>query len=92
MLKSPQVTVDEVTGWAKNPQMHVDFLKQIGDRKDWLSRPAVALALVKNPRTPPDIALRALDYVPMEAMRQMAKGSGVPPHVVQAARRRVVGK
>jgi hypothetical protein len=92
VLKSPQVTVDEVTAWAKNPQTNPDFLKQIGDRKDWLSRPAVAQALVKNPRTPPDLALRALDYVPLEALRQMAKGAGAPPHVVTAARRKVIGK
>jgi hypothetical protein len=92
VLKSPQVTVDEVTGWAKNAQMSADFLKQIGDRKEWLSRPGVALALVRNPRTPADLALRALDHVPVEALRQMAKGMGVPPHVVQAARKKVISK
>jgi hypothetical protein len=92
VLKSPQVTVEEVTGWAKNAQTSADFLKQIADRKDWLSRPAIAQALVRNPRTPPEVALRALDHVPLEALRQMAKGAGVPPHVVQAARKKVIGK
>jgi hypothetical protein len=92
VLKSPQVTVDEVTAWAKNAQMHPDFLKQIGDRKEWLSRPAIAQALVKNPKTPPDLAVRALDHVPMELLRQWAKGTGAAPHIVQAARRKVIGK
>ena len=87
-----QVTLDEVTAWAKNPQMSVDFLKQIGDRKDWLSRPAIAQALVRNPKTPADLALRALDHVGLGALRQMAKGAGAPPHVVQAARKKVIGK
>jgi hypothetical protein len=92
VLKSPQVTIEEVTAWAKNPLMSTDFLKQIGDRKEWLSRPAIAQALAKNVKTPPELALRSLDYVGVEALRQMAKGAGVPPHVVQAARRKVIPK
>jgi hypothetical protein len=92
VLKSPQVTLEEVTGWAKSAQTTPDFLKQIGDRKDWLSRPAVAQALVRNPKTPPEVALRALDHVGIEALRQMAKGAGVPPHVVQAARKKIIAK
>jgi hypothetical protein len=92
VLKSPQVTLDEVTAWAKNPQTSADFLRQIGERKEWLGRPAIAQALVKNPRTPPELAVRALDHVGAEALRQMAKGTGAPPHVVQVARRKVLGK
>ena len=92
VLKSPQVTIDEVTAWAKNPQMSVEFLKLIAERKEWLSRPAIALALARNPKTPPEIGLRSLEYVPMDALRQMAKGTGAPPHIVQAARKKVIGK
>jgi len=92
VLKSPQVTIDEVTAWAKNPQMSVEFLKLIAERKEWLSRPAIALALARNPKIPPEIGLRALDYAPSEAIRQMAKGVGAPPHIVQAARKKILGK
>jgi hypothetical protein len=38
------------------------------------------------------VALRALDHVGIEALRQMAKGAGVPPHVVQAARKKIIAK
>jgi hypothetical protein len=92
VLKSPQVTIEEITAWAKNPLMNADFLKQIGERKEWLSSSAIAQALVRNPKTPPELAVRALEHVGAEALRQMAKGVGAPPHVVQAARRRVIGK
>ncbi len=91
VLKSPLVTPEEIAAWARNPQMGADFLKQIGERKDWLSRPAIAQALARNPKTPPDLAVRALEYVGMEALRQMAKG-GCPPHVTAAARKKVIGK
>lgn len=90
VLKNPNVGLDEITAWAKNPQTNADFLKLIGERKEWLSRPAIALALARNPRTPGDLALRALDHVPIDGLRQMAKGIGAPPHVVQAARKKVI--
>jgi hypothetical protein len=90
VLKNPNVGLDEITAWAKNPQMNADFLKLIGERKEWLTRPAVALALARNPKTPADLALRALDHVPLEGLRQMAKGIGAPPHIVQAARKKVI--
>jgi hypothetical protein len=90
VLKNPNVALDEVTAWAKNPQMSADFLRQIAERKEWLTRPAIALALVRNPRTPPELSIRALEHVPMDGLRQLAKGIGAPPHVVQAARKKVI--
>lgn len=93
VLKSSKVSLDEVAAWAKNPQMTSEFLKQIGDRKDWLSRSTVAQGLVRNPKTPPELALRALDYVGSETLRQMAKGmAGVPPYVSAAAKKKHMAK
>jgi hypothetical protein len=90
VLKSPLVTPEEIASWAGNAQMSPDFLKQIAERKEWLSRPAIALALARNPKAPADIAVKAVDYVPLEALRQMAKGVGALPHVVQAARKKIL--
>lgn len=90
VLKGPAVTPEEVASWAANAQMSADFLKQISERKEWLSRPAIAVALARNPKTPADIAVKAVDYVPTETLRQMAKGIGALPHVVQAARKKLL--
>jgi hypothetical protein len=91
VLKNPQLSADDVVTIAKNAQMTPDLLQQIGDRKEWFHRAAIALALARNPKTPPELAVRALDHVPLEAVRQMCKGAGVPPHVSQAARRKLLG-
>jgi hypothetical protein len=91
VLKNPQLDADDVVAIAKNPQVAADLLQQIGDRKEWLQRPAVALALARNPRTPPELAARALDHAPLEAVRQLAKGAGALPHVQQAARKKLLG-
>ena len=90
VLKNPALTTEDVLAIAKNAQMTPELLKQIADRKDWFQRPQIALALARNPKTPQDVGVRALDYVPQDALRLMAKGTGVMPHIVQAARRKVV--
>jgi hypothetical protein len=91
VLKNPGINIDDVLAIAKNPQMGAEIFKQIGERQDWMQRPQIALALARNPKVPADVAVRALAYVPQDALRQMAKGSGAPPHVIQAARKRVLG-
>ncbi|HEY0477119.1 MAG TPA: hypothetical protein VGD37_06325 [Kofleriaceae bacterium] len=91
VLKNPQLDADDVLAIAKNAQMTADLLGLIGDRKEWVQRPAIALALARNPKTPPQLAVRALDHVPAEALRQLAKGPGAPPHVSQAARKKLLG-
>jgi hypothetical protein len=91
VLKNPQLNADDVVTIAKNAQLAPDLLKQIGERKEWFQRPAIALALARNPKTPPELAVRALEHIPVEALRQMAKGVGVLPHVTQAARKKILG-
>ena len=91
VLKNPQLDADDVVAIARNPQLASDLLQQVGDRKEWLQRPAVALALARNPRTPPELAVRALEHVPLEAVRQLVKGAGALPHVQAAARKKLLG-
>ena len=90
VLRNPQISVDDVLAMAKNAQLSPELLKQIGERQDWLQRPQIAVALARNPKTPANIAIQALAYVPNDTLRQLAKGTGAPPHVVQAARKKVL--
>jgi hypothetical protein len=91
VLKNPGINVDDVLSIAKNAQMGPEVFKLIAERQDWFQRPQIALALARNPKVPGEIAVRALAFVAPDALRQLAKGTGAPPHVVQAARKRVLG-
>ena len=91
VLKNPQLNVDDVLDIAKNAQLAPEMFKQISERREWFQRPQIAVALARNPKTPPDIAVRALEHTPLDALRMMAKG-GVLPHVTQAARKKLIGK
>jgi hypothetical protein len=90
VFKNPQINADDVLAIAKSATLSGELAKLIGERREWLQKPQIALALARNPRTPPDLAIRALDYVPVDALRQMAKGVGALPHVAQAARKKVI--
>lgn len=90
VLRNPHIRADEVEAIAKNPQMTGEVLRAIGEKKEWLQKASIAAALARNPKTPPEVGVRALEFVSAEALRQMAKGVGAPPHVTQAARKRVL--
>lgn len=92
VLKNPGINLDDVLSIAKSAQFGAEMYKQISERADWFQRPAIALALARNHKVPSEIAIRALAYVAPDALRQLAKGAGAPPHVVQAARKRVIGR
>lgn len=90
VLKNPQITTEDVLAIAKNAQMAPELLKLIAERKEWFQRPQIAVALARNPKTPGEVAVRALEYCSIDALRQMAKGTGVMPHVAQAARKKIL--
>jgi hypothetical protein len=92
VLKNPGMTLDDVLAIAKSSQFGAEVYKQISERSEWFQRPTVALALARNHKVPAEIAIRALAYVAPDALRQIAKGAGAPQHVVQAARKKVIGK
>ena len=91
VLKNPRMSIEEVLALAKNPQVAPELLKLIADRSEWAGRPAIAEALARNPKTPNEVGVKALASCSGESVRQMAKGVGAPPHIAQAARKRVLG-
>jgi hypothetical protein len=90
VLKNPRIGLDEVQTAAKSPQLAPDALKLIAEHRDWGANPTVCAALVRNPKTPIPLALKALERVPMSDLRTLAKG-GAREQIVQAARRKISG-
>ncbi len=91
LLKNPNLQLDEVVAMARMSTVSTDLLKQICDRREWISRPEIALALVRNPVVPVPMALRALEHVTPADLRQLAKDTKTRPAIQSAARRKVVG-
>ncbi|HKA89676.1 MAG TPA: hypothetical protein VKE22_18555 [Haliangiales bacterium] len=91
VLRNPGFGLDEALAVAKMPTASPELLRQICERKEWAQRPDIAIALVLNPKVPAPTAIRLLDYVSPQELRQLAKGTRGRPEVQQAARKKVVG-
>jgi hypothetical protein len=91
VLKNPNLQMDEVVAMARMAAISPELLKQIADRREWIARPDIAIALVRNPTVPVLTALKALEHVSPADLRQLAKDTRTRPAIQQAARRKVVG-
>lgn len=91
VLQNPGLGVDEVVFIAKMSTVSPDLLKAIAERRDWAQRSEVAIALVRNPKTPVPIAIKMLNWVAPAELRALAKGSAVRMPILRAARKKVVG-
>lgn len=91
VLRNPGLQPDEVAAIAKMRTVTPELLKQITDRREWAQRPEVAIGLVRNPKTPIPLAIRMLDHVSQQDLRQLAKDANTRTAIQQAARKKVLG-
>ncbi|MFI5301117.1 MAG: hypothetical protein ACHREM_23785 [Polyangiales bacterium] len=89
VLKNPSLGIDEVLAIAKLRTVTPDVLKQISERREW-QRADIALALIRNPKTPVGIAVKLLDHIAMSDVRALAKDTRTRAQIQTAARKKVI--
>jgi hypothetical protein len=89
LLANPRLTErDVVVIAARRPQL-AEVQREIASARRWISRYAVKVALVCNPYTPTDLAIRLLGFLAVGDLRQVAADQGLSPIVRTAAQRRL---
>ena len=58
VLKNPQLQLEEVVFVARMATAAPESLVFIAGRREWAERPEVAIALVRNPKTPVPLAIK----------------------------------
>jgi hypothetical protein len=90
VLRSPKVSESEVETFAKMGSVDTDVLRAISQTRAWMKNYSIALALVKNAKTPLSISLTLLKRLHDGDLRRLSLDRNIPEALRVAARRKVV--
>jgi hypothetical protein len=90
LVRNPKTTLDEVQALARAPQLSPETAETMSQHPTYGGSAQVALALVRNPRTPLPTATALVAKLTPADLRTVAKGLGVRAQVAAAARKRLL--
>ena len=87
VIGSPKLSEDDIVSYAASSLTHEDVLRFIADTRQWTANRQVVSALVQNPRTPPQAAIRFLKAYQTSELRVLSLNRSLSAAVRQEARR-----
>ena len=90
VLKSRSLSINEVETFAGMRNVDEEIYRRISMSREWMRKPAVILALVKNPRVPLDVALPLLKRLATRDLRGVVRDRNLAPVMRQSARKLLV--
>jgi hypothetical protein len=89
VLNNPGLSVKELVSIVRNNQASAVMLKSIMERSEWMGNISLMEALVFNPLTPTDKAVKLVPKISIDAARRIVKTGSAKEPVKRAARLRV---
>ena len=90
VLKSRSLSINEVESFAGMRNLDEEIYRRISQSRDWMRKPAVILALVKNPRVPLDVSLPLLKRLAVRDLRAIFRDRNLAPALRATARKLLV--
>ena len=90
LVRNPKITLDEIQALARAPHLSPETAETLAQHPSYGLSPQIALALVRNPRTPLPTATQLITRLLPSDLRAVAKGTGVRTQVAAAARNRLI--
>jgi hypothetical protein len=90
LVRNPKTSLDELSALARAPHLAPDTAEVLTQHPAHGSSPQLALALVRNARTPLPTVLQLLPRLLPADLRSVAKGVGVRTQVAAAAKKRLL--
>jgi hypothetical protein len=87
VLRARGLTITEVEGFCGMRHLDSDLFLKIASTRDWIRRPLIALALVKNPKVPLTVSLPLIKRLAMRDLRNIARDRNLPEAVRAQARK-----
>jgi hypothetical protein len=92
VLKSPRLTDKDIESYVNMRTLREDVLRTIGSNREWLRNYSVVLGLIRNPKTPPGIALPLLSRLNNRDLNVTSGDRNVSEVVRRQARKNFVGR
>ena len=89
VLNNPQLRDTEIEAFSKNRNVDQNVLRMISRNRTWMKSYSIKIALVFNPKSPQDVALKWLRFLTKNDVRKLARSKNVPGAVNVAARKRL---
>ncbi len=90
VLSSPKLTEVEIEAFARMGNVSEDVLRVIGGNRRWMKSYTLAASLVKNPKTPPVIAMPLVGRLNERDLKALSTDRNVPEGVRLMARKHMV--
>jgi len=87
VLRARGLTLTEVEGFCGMRHLDAEIFKKISTTRDWVRRPLIALALVKNPKVPLSVSLPLIRRLQMRDLRNISRDRNLPEAVRGMARK-----
>jgi hypothetical protein len=87
VLRARGLTITEIEGFCSMRHLDPNIFRKIAGTRDWIRRPLIALALVRNPKVPLAISLPLIKHLQMRELRDIGKDRDLPEAVRVMARK-----
>ncbi len=87
VLKNPRMTDMEVEGIARMRNVSDEVLRHVGNNREWSKNYPVVVALVNNPRTPPQISTNFVTRLNPRDLKNLGNNRDVPELIRRMAKR-----
>jgi hypothetical protein len=87
VLKNPRIQLKEVYEFSKNKNTSDYVLRAISFKKEWIADYALKVAIISNPKTPKDVALKWIKFLRKTDLKKVSQSREVSSAVATAARK-----
>lgn len=92
VLENPYITETEIERIANNRQALDDMIRKISKNREWMRKYSIKLALVKNPKSPPGIAMKQVIHLKKRDLLILEKNRNVSEAVRVTAKKLRIAK
>jgi hypothetical protein len=89
VLKNVRITIQEIESFASQRTISEEILRTISANREWMKNYTVLHQLVKNPKTPPGLAMNYMARLTLKDMQHLVRDRNIAEIVRRTARKHI---